>query len=130
MNNWAISKVYLYIVALITFSVLFVNFVMLTQAISSYLLPSAMHWTLDHVGLRNELFIRKYGYWPDLQDPEQTQRLAAFTLEEIEDFRIQRQAEIIRENRDADSRNIIQHTFLFMLLLPLHIYFFKLARKS
>lgn len=129
MSNWTISKVYLYIVALITFSVLLFNFITLARAIPDYFFPSP-GWVMDYASARNELFFREYGYWHDSQDPEHLDKLAAFTAEEIEEFRNERQAEVVEQNRYIHLNNIIRHAFSFIVLLPLHIYFFKQARRS
>lgn len=129
MSGWTVSKTYLYLLALITFSVLLYNFVALGASIPDYISPS-MGWVIDYASARNELFFREYGYWPDSANPEHMEKIAAFTSEEVEEFRNIRQAEVIQQNRDMNLRNVIRHGFSFLILLPVHIYFFKLARKS
>lgn len=129
MSNWTISKVYLYMVALITFSVLLFNFITLARAIPDYFFPSP-GWVMDYASARNELFFREHGYWPDPQDQEHQEKLAALTPEDVEDFRNERQAEVVQQNRYMHLNNIIRHAFSFIILLPLHIYFFRLARRS
>lgn len=128
-NNWTISKIYLYLVALITFSVLLFNFIILARVIPDYFFPLP-GWIMDDFSVRNELFMRKYGHFPLTDDPEHTEKLIAFTPNEVEEFRNKRQAEIVQQNRQTHLNEIIRNLFSFILLLPLHVYFFKLARRS
>jgi len=129
MNNWTVSKVYLYLLALITFSVLLFNFVSLTASIPDYISPTP-GWVTDFPSARNEIFMRKHTLWPDMANPDHVQKLAELDEEEIKEFMEERQNETIRQNRAMHLRNIIRHGFSFIILLPVHIYFFRLARKS
>jgi len=129
MSNWSVSKVYLYLLALITFSVLLYNFVSLTSSIPDYISP--LHgWVMDYGSARNELFMRTHGTWLDPANPEHAKKLAAITDEEIKEFMDKRQQEAIQQNRAMNLRNILRHGISFMVLLPVHLYFFRLARKS
>jgi len=129
MSNWAVSKVYLYLLALITFSVLLFNFVSLTRSIPDYISPSP-GWVTDYASARNEVFVRKHAVWPDMTNSEHVQKLAELDENEIEELIERRQLEETERTRDMHLRNIIRHSFSFLILLPVHIYFFRLARKS
>ncbi len=129
MSNWTVSKVYLYLLALITFSVLLFNFVSLTASIPDYITP-APGWVTDFTSARNEMFVRKHAIWPDIENPDHVQKLAEFDEEKVKEFLEESQLETIRQSRAIHLRSIIRHGFSFILLLPVHIYFFKLARKS
>lgn len=129
MSNWSASKVYLYLVALITFSVLLYNFVTLTSSIPDYLSP-APGWVSDYASARNELFMRKHGVWPDLTNQEHIQKSAELDENEIKKLMEEKQLEAIRQTRNINRRSIIRHGFSFIILLPVHIYFFKLAKKA
>lgn len=129
MSNWTVSKVYLYLLALITFSVLLFNFVSLTASIPDYISPGP-GWVTDFPSARNDLFMRKHAIWPDMANPEHVEMLAALDEDEIKGFMEERQLETVRQNRAMHLRNIIRHGFSFIILLPVHIYFFRLARKS
>jgi hypothetical protein len=74
--------------------------------------------------------MRKHAIWPDMANPEHVEMLAALDEDEIKEFMEERQTETIRQNRAMHLRNIIRHGFSFIILLPVHIYFFRLARKS
>lgn len=129
MSNWTVSKVYLYLTALITFSVLLFSFVSLAASIPDYIFPF-QGWIIDYDGARNELFMRKHAVWPDMTNREHIQKLAELDENEVEEFMRERQKENIRQSRGMHLRSIIRHGFSFIILLPIHIYFFKLARKS
>ncbi|WP_166485061.1 hypothetical protein [Candidatus Desulforudis audaxviator] len=128
-NNWAVSKVYLHLVALITFSVLLFNFVELVRAIPDYIAPLP-GWTMDHQTARNELFLQKYGQYPDLSRKEHRDKMAAFTKEEVEALMEERYQAEKERIKAYNLRTIIRHGVSFIILLPVHIYFFRLARKS
>lgn len=129
MSNWTVSKVYLYLLALITFSVLLFNFVYLTATLADYIAPST-GWIMDFASARNDVFMRKHAVWPDMANPEHIQKLAELDENEVKKFMEDRQQETIRQNRETYFRLIIRHGFSFIVLLPVHIYFFRLARKS
>lgn len=129
MNNWTVSKVYLYLVSLITFSVLLFNFVELARAIPEYIAPLP-GWIMDHQTARNELFLQRYGEYPDFSRQEHREKAAAFTREEVEALIEERYLAEKERTKAINLRIIIQHGFSFIVLLPLHIIFFKLARKS
>ena len=94
MSNWAVSKVYLYLLALITFSVLLFNFVSLTRSIPDYISPSP-GWVTDYASARNEVFMRKYAVWPDMTNAEHVQKLAELQDNEIEELIERRQLSLI-----------------------------------
>ncbi len=127
MNN-LVAKVYLYLLALVTFLVLLFNFVSLTVSIPDYISPGS-GWVTDFSSARNDLFMRKYTLWPDITKPEHVQKLAGIDEDEIQKFIEERQFEAIKQNRANSLRKIIRNALSFILLLPIHIYFFVLARK-
>jgi len=129
MSNWTVSKVYLYLLALITFSVLLFNFVSLTSSIPDLISPGP-GWVTDFATARNDLFLRKYGVWVDMSKSEHVGKLTEIDEEEVEKFMEERQKEAMEQNRAIHLRSVIRHGFSFIILLPVHIYFFRLARKS
>lgn len=86
-------------------------------------------WITDFASARNELFIRKYAIWPDMENPEHMEKLAKINEDEVKEFIEEGRIETIEQNRAMHLRSIIRHGFSFIILLPVHIYFFKLARK-
>jgi len=129
MSNWTVSKVYLYVLSLITFSVLLFNFVSLTNSIPGLISPEP-GWATDYISSRNELFSRRYSIWPDVNNEDHATKLAGISEADVEEFIAQREQEMLALNRDNHIRNIIRNGFSFVILLPVHIYFFVLARKS
>ena len=97
--------------------------------IPDYFFPP-LGWRMDSISAKNELFMEKYGLWPIPDDPEHIEKLAAFTPEEVEDLKNKRQFEHTQQNRQMHLNDIIRNLFSLIVLLPLHIYFFKLAKRS
>jgi len=129
INNWTISKLYLYLIALITFLILLFNFIILVRVVPGYFF-STSSWEMDRMSARDQLFVEKYGQWPIPDDPEHIKKMATITPEEIEYYRNKRLSEDIQRNKQMHLKDIIRNLFSFIILLPLHIYFFKLAKRS
>lgn len=118
MGNWTVSRIYLYLVALITFTVLLSNFIGLVRSIPDYLLGGEMYGPATPV--RQEL----YSSNPD--KPE----MITYTEEEMKAYLEERNKESQRIQKSIYLRNIVTNTLSFLVLLPIHIYYLKLAFKS
>ncbi len=124
MSNWTVAKVYVYMVALITFIVVLFNFIQLVRSIPEYLFDVSYSYKMSYMDARNELYMRKYGKYPD------TKETPEFSEEEIKKLIDERYQEDINRQKSYTLKNIVTNGVSFLVLLPIHIFYFRLARKS
>lgn len=124
MSNWTVAKVYVYMVALITFIVVLFNFIQLVRSIPEYLFDVSYSFKMSYMDARNELYMRKYGKYPD------TKETLEFSEEEIKKLIDERYQEDINRQKSYTLKNIVTNGVSFLVLLPIHIFYFRLARKS
>lgn len=117
MGNWSISRIYLYLVALITFVVLLSNFIGLVRSIPDYFLGGEMD------GPATPISRGFYSIGPDKSE-------ITYTDKEMQAYLEERKEESQKMQKRIYLRNMLTNTLSFLVLLPIHIYYLKLAFKT
>lgn len=125
MSNWTVPKVYLYLVALITFTVALVNFIILVNSIVDIFVGVDYGYRISIEQARSEIYFQKYGVYP-----ERGNETILISQEEIDNYIKEKNQENMKQQRTYTLKSLLKNGVTFLVLLPIHLYFFSLARKS